>query len=178
MTEDPRITLQVSGDSIEAFCREITRSSANTGRKHATLVALEGFIARHAGPDSHSPAYEKILARIRDYSGQTRSALLQEQTAALSPALQARRPAEIGRIHDSLSRNGFSQVLAAAWDGLPRQERDGVRRWVADWCRRAEQAAREASGYPDALNFRAAGIDLREYRAMKDILIQLPEGNR
>jgi len=177
MTDDQEITLRVSRDGIESFCREITRGSANTSRKHATLVALEGFIARHAGPDSHSPAYEKILTSIRNFSEQTRSKLLQEQVEALSPALQGHLPAEIGRIHCSLSRNGFSQVLASAWDGLPRQVRPAVIRWISDWCEQAEQAAQEASGYPDAMNFHAAGIELREYRAMKDILIQLPEGS-
>lgn len=175
MTDDQEITLQVSRDGIETFCRDITRGSANTGRKHATLVALEGFIARHAGADRHSPAYEKILTSIRNFSEQTRSKLLQEQVEALLPALQGHLPAEIGRIHSSLSRNGFSQVLASVWDGLPRQARPAVTRWISDWCEQAERAAREASGYPDAMNFRAADIELREYRAMKDILVQLPE---
>lgn len=174
---DDEINLRISRHGIETFCREITQGSANTGRKHATLVALEGFIARHAGPDSHSPAYEKILASIRHFSEQTRSKLLQEQVEALLPALQEQLPAEVGRIHSNLSRNGFSQVLDSVWNNLPRPARPSVMRWINDWCAQAEQAARQASGYPDAMNFRAANIDLREYRAMKDILIQLPEGS-
>ena len=175
VTKTQRISLQLTADGIEAFCREIVDGSANTGRKHATLVALEGFIARHAGTDSHSPAYQEILRRIRNFSERTRSELLLEQARALTEALRRDDAVAAGRIHRSLSRNGFAQVAARARRQMEPDERRRIRGRVHDWCQQAELAARAASGWPDAMNFRAAGIDLEVYRAMKDILVQLTE---
>ncbi len=175
VTEEPRITLQLTADGIEAFCREIVSGSANTGRKHATLVALEGFIARHAGTDSHSPAYEEILRRIRNFSDRTRSELLAEQAQALDSALRRGDAIAAGRIHRSLSRNGFAQVVSRLRQRMEPAQRRRIEASVRRWCEQAEEAARSASGWPDAMNFRAAGIDLEAYRAMKDILAQLTQ---
>ena len=175
MTEEARITLQITGEEIDGFCREIVAASSNSGRRHATLVALEGFIARFAGADSHSPAYEAILGRIRNFSEQTRSDLLREQAAALDAALEQEDVAALGRIHHGLSRNGFSQVAGRIGQQMPSSRRQRTTAWLRQWCDQAEQAARQASGWPDAMDFRAAGIDLQAYRAAKDILIQLTE---
>lgn len=173
---EQQITLTVTPEGIESFCREIIGGSANTGRKHATLIALQGFIARHAGADSHSPACEAILQRIRNFSEQTRSDLLREQTNALQPALEENDVRELGRIHQTLSRNGFSQILSRAWQPIPADRQRRIIDRLQRWCGTAEQAAREASGYPDAMNFHAAGVDLQAYRAVRDILNQLTEG--
>ena len=175
MSGDQGIDLRVTPEGIEAFCREIVAGSANTGRKHATLVALEGFIARHAGADSHSPAYEEILRRIRNFSERTRSELLAEQAQALDAALERGDAIAAGHIHRSLSRNGFAQVVALLRQRIEPSRRRRIEAGVRAWCEQAEQAARAASGWPDAMNFRAAGIDLEAYRAMKDILAQLTE---
>jgi hypothetical protein len=169
MSDRQGIDLHVTRDSIDDFCRQVVQSSANTGRQHATLIALEGFIAGHAGSDSHSPAYNEILRIIGNYSAQTRSKLLAEQMADLLSALRNRQTREISRIYRTLSRGGFWEIMGQALERLEPAERQACREWAADWCTGAEKAAQEASGYPDAMNFRAANIDLGEYRAMNDL---------
>jgi hypothetical protein len=169
MKQEQDIQLRVTPESITQFCREVTRSSGNIGRKHATLVALSGFITRHAGTGAHTSTYERIQAIIRDFSGQTRTSLLEEYAEALAQALLDGYWPEVARVHAAVSRNGFMGVLGRAMNTLNAEDQERKADEIRNWCEKAEQAASGASGYPDAMNFRAAGIDLRQYTAMSDI---------
>ncbi len=53
------------------------------------------------------------------------------------------------------------QLDAAAWGE--------IRRWASGWLIQAKQRAQQASPYPDAIDFKAAGIDVSEYAAMTDL---------
>ena len=44
-----------------------------------------------------------------------------------------------------------------------------IAEWVISWAGEAKQQAEKASGYPDALDFKKADIDIEQYQAMTDI---------
>lgn len=164
-----QLTLRVSLAEMEGFCRTITHNSSNTARKHAALIALEGFISRHAGPETHSELHRQLLATIGNFSEQTRSKLLDEYAAELLPALTERNCRDIARLHRQVSRNGFHNLLNKAEDRLTADQYRQLVDWIEAWCSDAEQRGREASGYPDAVNLTGAGIDIAEYQAMNDV---------
>jgi len=169
MAKKPEINLRITPESITKYCHEIMQGSTNTGRKHAAITALEGFIARHAGADGYTPVYEQVQEIIRNSAAETRSRLLSENGAALAPALRQQNRSEIARVYGSVSRNGFEQVLLEAVQHLTEQDRQYIVEWVGDWCLSSETAARQASGYPDAMDFRKAGIEILEYTALSHI---------
>ena len=174
MPEQSKITLSLSADDVRRFCREITHGTSNINRKHAALIALEGFIGKHAGADSHSPLHNEILGVVRSFSEETRSKLLDEQANELALGLQKMEVETISRVFRSISRNGFHEVAKQILANLSPGEVERAARWVTAWCEQAEASAKEASGYPDAMNFAAAGIPLADYQALTDIRRVLP----
>lgn len=169
MAKEAEINLKITADGLKVFCQEITRASSNTQRKLATLVALEGFISRHAGADAHTSAYNDIQEIITEFSNETRSQLLIENADNLKDALINRDTKEIARIFSSVSRSGFKDVLTESISRFQVGQLDTTANWIDDWCSTAKQKAEESSGYPDALDFRNTDVDLSEYTAMSEI---------
>ncbi len=162
------INLKIASDDLQQFCQEVDVGSANTNRKHAAFMALEAFISRHAGADAHTQAYRDIQDIVKGFSVATRTQLLAENASTLASALNGQEIDSIARTFSSLSRNGFQQTLTRAIDGMTGSQQDRTRRWVATWCSVAKRQAEEASGYPDALDFRNIDIDLIEYTALSE----------
>ncbi|MCW8908166.1 MAG: hypothetical protein OQL28_13015 [Sedimenticola sp.] len=169
MSPDKPITLKISAEQIDRFCDELCRGSSNINRKHASLIALEGFVIRHAASDTHSEAFNRIISIIQGFSEQTRQELLESYRQQLLPALRRQQVEEIARIHKALSRNGFDQLLEQCLQQIPETNLQALQSWVERWCNKAQTSAQQASGYPDALNFAAAAISLQEYQAMCEL---------
>ncbi|MES9899627.1 MAG: hypothetical protein ABW148_11465 [Sedimenticola sp.] len=168
-SDNQQLTLRISVKEMTDFCRTITNNSSNTARKHAALIAMEGFISQHSGTGKYTTIYHQLLDIIDVFSEKTRSDLLQEYTDELLPALHRESSHEIARLHRQLSRNGFHDILGRASKKLTDSEYHQLSCWLESWCYDAEQRGREASGYPDAINLAAAGIDVGEYQAMNDL---------
>lgn len=169
MPSDQQMTLQITPRQIDRFCAELCRGSANTGRKHSALIALEGFIVRHTATDKYGEVFDQIIHTIQQYAEQTRAELLNEFADSLEPALHKRNLGELARIHQAVSRNGFDQLLERVLAGLAPDQADALTHWAEHWVLDAESRARQASGYPDALNLKGAGVALDEYRAMTEL---------
>lgn len=169
MSTDKQMTLQISAQQIDQFCAELCRGSSNTSRKHAALIALEGFIIRHTATDKYTGIFNHIIGIIQEYAEQTRTELLNEYADRVQPALKNRDRTELARIHQSVSRNGFDRLLDQVLAKLAPDLQSALKLWAEDWVADADSKARQASGYPDALNFKAAGIRLDEYRAMTEL---------
>lgn len=169
MSIDEHMTLQVTIQQIEQYCDELCRGSANISRKHSALIALEGFIVRHASTDKYTAVFNRIIDTIQRYAEQTRNELLKEYAAQLKPALLDPDCQELARIHQSVSRNGFDQLLDQVLSELEPDQLAALKRWSTHWLAEAELKASRASGYPDALNFNGAGIVLAEYRAISEL---------
>ncbi|MES9885149.1 MAG: hypothetical protein ABW185_30275, partial [Sedimenticola sp.] len=125
-------------------------------------------ITEHAGTEKYTATYNRLLEIIDSFSEKTRANLLQEYADELLPALLRESSHEIARIYRQLSRNGFHDILGNVGKRLTDIEYRRLSSWLTDWCCDADQRGREASGYPDAINLPAAGIDIEEYQAMND----------
>ncbi|AKH20253.1 hypothetical protein [Sedimenticola thiotaurini] len=169
MATDKQMTLQISTRQIDQYCAEICAGSANTSRKHSALIALEGFIVRHTTTDKYSELFNQVVDTIQRYAEQTRAELLSEYADKLLIALADRDRTGLAMIHQSVSRNGFDQLLDQALPKLPRNQQPGLKQWSDRWLLDAESKARLASGYPDAFNFKDAGVPIDEYRAMTEL---------
>ena len=169
MANDAEINLKITSNGLTRFCQEIAVGSANTQRKHAAFMVLEAFITRHAGADAHTQSYQRIQQIIEGFATETRSLLLTENSHSLKTAILKRDTSTIARIFSSVSRNGFNQILTEGLKRLAVEQLEGIRQWVIDWCIYTKAKAQQASGYPDAMDFRNTDIDLLEYTAMSEI---------
>ncbi|MDH5765859.1 MAG: hypothetical protein OEZ38_07575, partial [Gammaproteobacteria bacterium] len=76
---------------------------------------------------------------------------------------------QMTEVHHCLSRNGFYQVLEAALSKLPQDALLNAKTRCNDWLNLAKQKAEQASGYPEAYDFKKAGIDIHQFQALKDV---------
>jgi len=169
MDKSAEINLKITSTELRKFCQEVAIGSANTNRKHAAFMALEAFINRHAGADAHTDAYRSMQDIVEEFSATTREQLLVENASALSSALNGQEIHSIARTFSAVSRNGFQQIFIKATTEMTANQLAHIQQWVDKWCRSAKQQAEQASGYPDAMDFRNIDIDLIEYTALSEI---------
>ncbi len=169
MDKAAEINLKITSIELRKFCQEVAVGSANTNRKHAAFMALEAFISRHAGADAHTEPYRVIQDIVEEFSVTTREQLLVENANALASALNGQNIHSIAKTFSSVSRNGFQQIFTKATAEMTANQLDHIRQWIDEWCRTAKQQAEQASGYPDAMDFRNIDIDLIEYTALSEI---------
>jgi hypothetical protein len=168
--EDSPITLQLTPDTMQAHCLFAIQQARNTSHSLASLIALQSFIAAMAqASDLNTPAFGVIKGIINGHISNLRTALQDEQVRALDAALRATDCAAITKIHLDLSRNAFWQSAQTAMQELDEKEITRISDWVQTWHTNAQARALAASGYPDALNFKKAGISVQEYTAMTDL---------
>jgi len=154
---------------MEALCKELDRQSSNVGHTLAALTGLQTCLVTMVPSGDHAlPVYREMMALIEQHAAAARARLLEESAVGLVSALRDRNRPEITRIHAALSRNGFMQVAQQALDKMLAEEIIAMAAWAKNWCQDAASKAQAASGYPDALNFQAAGIQPKEYAAMKE----------
>ena len=169
-TPPQAFSLELTPPEVEARCAALWQQFRSPGRVVTALVAMQSLFAlAPAGARENAP-YREIQAILARHAEDARNQLIAESVRRLQAALQHRETREIGRVHADLSRNGFWQAASAA--GLGR-EGTGLAEdiaWLAQWCQGARARAEAASGYPDALDFRAARIDVEEYTAMDELL--------
>lgn len=164
------ITLLLDQDSIEAQCLEIIKQARNAGHALAALIALQSFITATIHPiHRFTPAYEAIKAVVEKHAAEIRMRVVADNAKALAEAVRQGNRQEIAQIHAALSRNGFWQAAQQAVSLLNADDFNRAATWARDWCQEAKELAQAASGFPDALDFRKAGIAPTEYAAMSEI---------
>ncbi|WP_173062644.1 hypothetical protein [Sulfurimicrobium lacus] len=169
-TSPQAFSLELTPPEVEARCTALWQQFRSPGRVVTALVAMQSLFAlAPAGARENAP-YREIQAILARHADDARHLLLGESVQRVLNALQQRETREVGRIHADLSRNGFWQVASAAGHGRDGPELAGDVAWLAQWCQDARARAEAAGGYPDALDFRAAGIDAEEYTAMDELL--------
>lgn len=164
------ITLQLTAHGVDTYCRELARRSPTPEKRVAALDALITFLATQTEPGEQARAeFVAIRQTLLDHFEQARAALLDERARRLQQALQFRQLPDITNLYASLSRNAFWLLLGRMEQQLDPAALDSVRRWVSGWLSQARQRAEQASSCPDAIDFKAAGIDVSEYSAMTDL---------
>lgn len=170
MSPNLAFSLELTPQEVEAHCAALWQQFRSPGQVLAALVAMQSLFALAPAGKRENAPYREIQAIVARHAEKARSELLKESERRLLAALQHKETREITRIHAGLSRNGFWQAASAAGGGRDGADLAGDIAWLAQWHQSARTRAEAASGYPDALDFRAAGIDAAEYAAMDELL--------
>ncbi len=164
------ITLQLTASGIDAYCRELARRSPTLEKRVAAIDAIITFISTQTDVGEQAKAeFRAIKHTLLDHFEQAREALLDERAQRLQQALQKRHLPSIAMLYTSLSRDAFWTLLGRVERQLDAAALSALRSWAAGWLIQAKQRAQQASPYPDAIDFNAAGIDASEYLAMIDL---------
>lgn len=169
MPDTARIKLSIDVDRLTSFCDKLQTRSRDPARLHDELVTLETFIKHFAMDSDSSEAYRQILAYLEQQTQTSREALLQKNAEDLKLAMQHLDLRGIAAVHTPLSRNGFYTILQQVIEQLTDEELAVLMEWSGNWIRQSRQLAQQASGYPDAMDFMGAGINIEEYHAMNDL---------
>jgi len=163
------IKLSISSTDLDIFCNQLLKRSRDITKTHDALVTLESFISIFS-QDSHATnEYQLIESTIKKITEKSRNLLLEKNTQDLVKSLQQCNVASLTNIHTPLSRNGFYQILQIAISKLTDDDIRLLMIWSENWVKEAKQLAEDASGYPDAMDFKKAGISIEEFHAMNDI---------
>lgn len=162
------IPLHLSPERLADFCRQLRQRTPDHAQALQLLTTLRAFLGMCVEDRNH-PSW---LAAQRDLDALTeelRTALLAQHAAQLGDALRQHDTAIITRSFMALSRSGFAAAAASAWTRLePHARSDGLT-WLNAWTQDARQRAVAAGRYPDAPDFRAAGIALETCLAMEEL---------
>jgi len=170
MNNNDNLTLKLDSELTERLCQQIEKNVAGAAQRVAALVSLQTFIAATSDGSSHSGGSYKSIRTILDrYTEQARTILLNEQTQALIAAITAQDVTAIARIYTPLSRSGFWSVMEQMTEKVEGEELQRSVVWCNNWYQETKARGEAASPYPDAIDFKGAGIDLAEYTAMGDL---------
>jgi len=171
------IKISIDASELESFCNKILKRSRNITKTHDALITLESFIAVFGRASHGTKEYQLIESTIKAITEKSRELLLEKNTHDLIRSLKQCNVTALANIHTPLSRNGFYQILQTAISELTDDDIGLVMIWSGNWVKEARQLAEEASGYPDAMDFIKAGINIEEFQAMSDIdrVLNIPE---
>lgn len=162
------VTLQISATGLDTLCRRLATHSPRPEQRLAALSALQTFIAAAADSGQQaSAAYAALRTVLDGHAEAAREAVLADNARHLRTALERRDVAALARLYRALSRGGFWTVLECSISTLA--EATALHAWCEDWVNAARARGEAASGFPDAMDFAGAGIDVVEYSAMSDL---------
>ncbi|MCU7799086.1 MAG: hypothetical protein KZQ70_02795 [gamma proteobacterium symbiont of Lucinoma myriamae] len=163
------LTLKIDTKQLDAFCNKIISRSRNIANVHEALNVLEAFVSTFSSDSQGSDNYQAIQDCLKAHSAKTRDKLMHEKMLQLQQGLEQHNITLLADIYSSLSRNGFYQILNNAAELIERNNIPEIAHWIISWSEDAKQKAEQASGYPDALDFKKADIKIEEFQAMSDI---------
>lgn len=169
MPADHKLEISIEYAQLQKFCQQLITRSRDIAKTHDALITLETFFSNFSRDKQGSESYKAIESLLKAFTDETREQLLQQRTGELLKALRAQNVHAVASIHTPLSRNGFYLILQAATARMEQQETLLVNQWASKWTLQAKQKADQFSQYPDAPDFKAAGIKLAEYLAMVDV---------
>lgn len=169
MSDDSKLDISIEYSQLEKFCRQLVTRSRDIAKTHDALITLETFITNFGRSKQGSDGYNAIESLIKNFTEETRQKLMTQNTTELLQALKAKNENAVAAIHTPFSRNGFYLILQAATTQLNPAELLTVKQWASEWTQQAKLKADELSPYPDAPDFKAAGIALEVYLAMIDV---------
>ncbi len=167
--ENESLNFNIEAQQLNAFCKKIIARSRNTSNIHEALNVLEAFVSVFATDSQGSDIYNEIQSVIKLHSDKTREKLMQEKVQQLQDGLLQKNQTLLASVYNSISRNGFYQNLTQACTNISAHKIPEIAAWAVQWSNKARQKAEQASGYPDALDFKKANITIDEYQTMSDI---------
>lgn len=170
MNHPKSISLTLTAAGLDAYCSDLMRRTSALEKRVTALDALHTFISVAAEPaEQASPAFAAIRLTLSRYLDQARAELLQEYAGRLAEALRQHQVTQAGSLFTALSRDGFWQLLGQVEGILGPRHCEELAAWSRQWQVDTQSRAAAHSPYPDAIDFKASGIDLTEYLMMSDI---------
>lgn len=171
MTTADTLTLHLGVAQLDSLCHHLASHAPGSEQHLAALTALQTLIAASADAGEQArPLYQEVRHTLERHIEQVREGLLQQRAQHLAQALRQRDVAAIAALYRPLSRSGFWEALGRAAPQLDAATLAALAPWARHWVDTARQRGEQASGFPDALDFHQAGIDVVEYTAMNDVL--------
>jgi len=171
------LKLFLSTDQAAAYCQAVLDRTRQPSQALAALTSVPGLHRRNRRSRRTRPA--PFTATSSKFSTPTSRRHVprcwRKTSRCCSPPSAEHNLCDIQRAHAALSRNGFHQTVLAAIERLPGTALLAASDWVAEWRRDAKARAEAASGYPDALDLRGAGIPLGLYAAMSELEMYLQD---
>ena len=164
-----KINLSVDTDQLQRFCNKLIKRSRDIAKTHESLVMLESFIILFGKAAHGTSEYQAVEELIKNYTEQTRQQLLSLRQQELHIALSDCDLNAITAIYTPLSREGFHTILKQVVAQFSNKKVQTITQWARHWTAQAKLEAEQASGYPDATDFKKAGINHETYQAMSDI---------
>ncbi|MCW8932249.1 MAG: hypothetical protein OQL19_18700 [Gammaproteobacteria bacterium] len=169
MNEETPLSIQVSPKQLDSFCKKIISRSRNISNTHEALNVLEAFLSSFSIDSQGADNYINVQQALKDHSTVTRKKLMVEKTEQLVGGFVTQNIQLLADVYGALSRNGFYQILTTATNQISRDQIPDISNWVISWAEKSKKLAEEASGYPDALDFKKANINIKHYQTMADI---------
>lgn len=168
LTETRPFPLHISPARLARFCHQLRRRSGDAARALHALSTVQALLG-HCIDDPTHPGYAQARRHLDLQLEELRTELIAQHAAQIGLALHAHDTGALLGSFQSLSRSGFAAAVTQAWESLGRPQRADARNWLAGWTQAARQRAQSASRYPDAPDFRAAGIALDDYLVMEEL---------
>ena len=168
MHDTQPLPLQLTPALLAEFCRQIRLRCDDPAQALQQLTAVQALLGACVTDRAH-PAYGKARATLDTHLETLRAAVLDRHAAALANAMRERDAAAVAHSFVALSRSGFAAAATRAWALLDAALRPACGEWLGIWCADAEARAAAASRFPDAPDYRAAGIALESVLAMQEL---------
>lgn len=167
MSETSPFPLHISPAQLTAFCHQLRQRSGDAALALHALTTVQALLGICVTDPNHA-GYVQARRHLDAQVEELRSALITQHAALIGLALRRHDSDTLLRSFQALSRSGFAAAATQSWEGMDRPQREDARQWLADWTQNARQCAQAASRYPDAPDFRAAGIALESYLVMEE----------
>jgi hypothetical protein len=164
------VTLTLTAEWLDGYCHDLQRRTTSLEKRVTALDALQTFMAIATEPgEQASSGFAAIRSTLAQHIDQARAALLQEYADRLGEALRRHQVMHAATLFSALSRDGFWQLLTPLEDRLGPETTAEVAAWCRQWLAETQSRAAAHSPYPDAIDFKASGIDLTEYLMFTDL---------
>lgn len=165
-----RVQFQITPNWIEDYCQGMKRSTTAVEKRLVALDAVRTFISEVCDPELlHNETLGQIKAILEQHIEEARKELMAESALCLASALEQHDVQQIAKLFITLSRSGFWQALNQSTDRMGYARMGEITSWAVRWLEEKKQQGEQASPYPDAIDFSAAGIDVSEFTAMTDL---------
>lgn len=168
MSDAAPFPLHISPARLTAFCHQLRQRSGDAALALHALTAVQSLLGICVDNPEH-PGYVQARRHLDGHLEELRGTLVAQHAALIGMALRTRDCNALLRTFQALSRSGFAVAAVQAWESLDSPQRAAAFRWLSDWTQDARQRAQAASRYPDAPDFRAAGIALDSFLMMEEL---------
>ena len=168
MSSSTPLPLHLSPERLDEFCDQLRRRASDPAAVLQSLTTIQALLAV-AVVEAEHPAWREARSRLNARMEEARDAVLEQHAVCIAAALEAGDGTAIGHSFTRLSRSGFADAATLAWSRIAEPQRTRLLGWLNDWLTSARERSAHAGKYPDAPDFRSAGIALDVYLGLQEL---------